>query len=291
MSNKNHSKNNFDIQFVTASISTTLVLILLGCAILTVLTAQHLSVFMKENFTLSIYLESSAKKTEIYKFQKQLNAKDFVHSTHYISKEDALKEQTKLMGTDPSDFLGTNPFNSTIELHLKSEFANPERVKTIQKNLLENKLVDEVSYSDEVMDLLNNNFKRISFILLLLASMLGLISFALINNMIRLTIYSQRSLIHTMKLVGASWGFIRRPFLIRNFWIGFLSALLANGFLLAAVHTIFSLEPQLKMIITTETILIVVGSIFLFGLLITFLCAYVSISKYLRMKSSTLYYV
>ena len=149
----------------------------------------------------------------------------------------------------------------------------------------------EVSYPQNLIDSVNRNLQKVSFFLLGLAALLSLISFALINNTIRLAIYSKRFLIHTMKLVGASWSFIRRPFLVRNIWIGILAGIMADAILLGMAYMLVKYEPQLIEIITPNTLLIVMASVFAFGLAITFLCAYISINKYLRMKASALYYI
>ena len=141
------------------------------------------------------------------------------------------------------------------------------------------------------MDAVNTNVRRASIIMLCLAALLSLISFALINNTIRLSIYSQRFSIYTMKLVGASWGFIRKPYVMRNLWIGIVSGLLADGVLMFAAYMMVTYEPELLEVVTLDVMIIVLSSVFLFGLIITFLCAYFSVNKYLRMKASALYYI
>ena len=146
-------------------------------------------------------------------------------------------------------------------------------------------------YQKDLIDAVNDNIRNISLLLLGLAVILTLISFALINNTIRLAIYSKRFLIHTMKLVGASWAFIRRPFLRRNFWIGVLAAFIADGILWGAAYWLVSYEPELVKVITPEVMVLVSGAVLVFGVLITWLCALLSINKYLRMKASTLYYI
>ena len=195
------------------------------------------------------------------------------------------------MGTDPADFLGYNPFTASIEIKLNAQYANSDSITWIEKEIRANKKVMEISYPQDLLDSVNRNLKRISLFLLGLATLLTLISFSLINNTIRLAIYSKRFLIHTMKLVGASWGFIRRPFLLRNTWIGILSGLMADAILIGSAVMLVRYEPQLIDIITPQTMLIVMISVFLFGLAITSLCAYISINKYLRMKASALYYI
>ena len=281
----------FNMQFITSSISTTLVLLLLGMVVFFVLSANNLSTYVRENIGISVLVSDDMKEPEALKFQKTLNEKSYVKESVYISKEQALKEQTEAMGTDPAEFLGYNPFTASIEIKLNAQYANSDSIAWIEKEILTNKKVMEVSYPQNLIDSVNRNIQKVSLFLLGLAALLTLISFALINNTIRLAIYSKRFLIHTMKLVGASWSFIRRPFLVRNVWIGVLAGIMADALLLGMAYMLVKYEPQLIEIITPNTLLIVMASVLVFGLAITFLCAYISINKYLRMKASALYYI
>ena len=281
----------FNMQFVTSSISTMLVLLLLGMVVFFVLSANNLSDYVRENIGFTVLMSDDMKEAEALKFQKELNGKAYVKESQYISKEQALKEQTEAMGTDPAEFLGYNPFTASIEIKLNAEYANTDSVAWIEKQILRNKKVMEVNYPQDLLDAVNRNIQRISILLLGLAALLTLISFALINNTIRLAIYSKRFLIHTMKLVGASWGFIRKPFLIRNLWIGILASVMADAVLLGMAYLLVKYEPELIDIITPATLLWVMLSVLLFGIFITWMCAYISINKYLRMKASTLYYI
>lgn len=279
----------FDMQFVTSCISTTLVLLLLGLVVFFVLAARNLSVYAKENINFSIVISDDMKERDILRLQKSLNGEPFVKSTEYISKKQALEEQTEAMGTDPQEFLGYNPFSASIEVKLKSDYANADSIAKIEKQIRKNTDIQDVLYQKELVDAVNDNIRKISFLLLGLAVILTMISFALINNMIRLSIYSKRFLIHTMKLVGASWSFIRRPFLRRNFWIGVLAAGLADGLLWAAATWLVEQEPELIKVITPEVMLLVSVAVLAFGVLITWLCAFFSVNKYLRMKAGALY--
>ena len=292
---KSKSRNNavsyFDMQFITSSISTTLVLLLLGLVVFFVLAANNLSVYVRENINFSVLISDDMKETDILKLQKRLNNEPFVKETEYISKKQALKEQTEAMGTDPQEFLGYNPFTASIEIKLHSDYANSDSIANIEKLIKRNTNIQDVLYQKDLIDAVNENIRNISLVLLALAVMLTFISFALINNTIRLAIYSKRFLIHTMKLVGASWGFIRRPFLKRNIWSGVLAAFIADTILMGAAYWLVSYEPELIRVITPEVMLLVSGAVLVFGVVITFLCAYLSINKYLRMKASTLYYV
>ena len=281
----------FNMQFITSSISTTLVLLLLGMVVFFVLSANNLSTYVRENIGISVLVSDDMKEPEALKFQKTLNEKSYVKESVYISKEQALKEQTEAMGTDPAEFLGYNPFTASIEIKLNAQYANSDSIAWIEKEILTNKKVMEVSYPQNLIDSVNRNIQKVSLFLLGLAALLTLISFALINNTIRLAIYSKRFLIHTMKLVGASWSFIRRPFLMRNVWIGVLAGIMADAILLGMAYMLVKYEPQLIEIITPNALLVVMASVFVFGLAITFLCAYISINKYLRMKASALYYI
>jgi len=281
----------FDMQFITSSISTTLVLLLLGLVVFFVLGAHNLSVYVKENINFSILISDDMKESDILKLQKKLDKEPFVKETEYISKKQALREQTEAMGTDPQEFLGYNPFTASIEIKLHSDYANSDSIAKIEKKIKRNTNIQEVLYQKDLIDAVNDNIRNISLMLLGLAVILTFISFALINNTIRLTIYSKRFLIHTMKLVGASWSFIRRPFLRRNFWIGVLSAVIADAVLWGAAYWLVSYEPELIRVITPEVMLLVSVAVLVFGVLITWLCALLSINKYLRMKASTLYYI
>ena len=288
---KHNSVSYFDMQFVTSSISTTLVLLLLGLVVFFVLGAHNLSVYVKENINFSILISDDMKESDILKLQKKLDKEPFVKATEYISKKQALREQTEAMGTDPQEFLGYNPFTASIEVKLHSDYANSDSITKIEKKIKKNTNIQEVLYQKDLIDAVNDNIRNISLMLLGLAVILTFISFALINNTIRLTIYSKRFLIHTMKLVGASWSFIRRPFLRRNVWSGVLAAVVADAILMGTAYWAVTYEQELLQVITPEVMLIVCASVLVFGMVITWLCAYISINKYLRMRANTLYYI
>ena len=288
---KNNSVSYFDMQFITSSISTTLVLLLLGLVVFFVLTAHNLSVYVRENINFSVIVSDDMKEGDILKMQKQLNLEPFVKETEYISKERALQEQREAMGTNPEEFLGYNPFKASIEIKLHSNYTNADSIAKIERLIKRNTNIQEILYQKELIDTVNENIRNISMVLLGLAILLTFVSFALINNTIRLTIYSKRFLIHTMKLVGARWGFIRRPFMWRNFWIGVLAGLIADSILWCAAYWLVSYEPDLIKLVTFNVMLTVSGAVLVFGVCITCFCAYLSINKYLRMRAGALYYI
>ena len=279
------------MQFITASISTTMVLILLGLVVFFVLAAHNLSIYVRENINFSVIISDDMKEADILKLQQKFDAEPFVRATEYISKKQALEEQTEAMGTDPAEFLGYNPFPASIEIKLHSEYANADSIVNIEKSIKRNTNIQDILYQRELIDMVNDNIRNISLVLLGLALVLTFISFALINNTIRLTIYSKRFLIHTMKLVGASWSFIRRPFLVRNLWSGVLAGLMADIILIGGAVWLLRYEPDLAAIITPELMLIVMASVIGFGVLISVTCAYLSINKFLKMKVERLHHI
>ena len=246
---------------------------------------------MRENLELSLLLNDNVSEQEATRIVSFVEAQGYTKNVHYISKEDILAEQTASMGLDPTEFLGYNPYTASIEVKLKAEYANTDSIIPIKNRLMRYTQIREISYPSELMDNVNDNIRKISFLLLVLAFALSMISFALINNTIKLTIYSQRFILHTMKLVGASWAFIRRPFLIRNLGIGIASGVLANGLIAGSIYLLLRYEPQMSYLFTWQTLGIVGGCVMLFGILITMICAYFSINRFLRMKAGDLYYI
>ncbi len=288
---KQKKKRTIDIQFITACISTSLVLLLLGSVVMVVLTAGRLSDHVRENLELSLLLSDEAKTEDVNRIVSHVEVQRYAKEVRYISKEEILAEQTASMGLDPTEFLGYNPYTASIEVKLKADYANTDSIIPIKNRLMRYSQIREISYPSELMDNVNENIQKISALLLALALALSFISFALISNTIKLTIYSQRFLLHTMKLVGASWGFIRRPFLMRNLGIGITSGILANGIIGGGIYMLLTHEPQLAHLFTTQTLTIVGGSVMVFGVLITLICAYASINRFLRMKAGDLYYI
>ena len=277
------------LQGVTLCISTALVLILLGMVVFSVLSARNLSAYVKENLTVTMMLGEDITDTEARQLCGELRKQDYIGHITYISKEQALKEQTDAMGTDPSEFLGMNPFVASVELQLKAQYANTDSLRWIAKNLKSDKRVTDITYPQDLMDSVNRNLNKINLVLLVLAVLLTCVSFSLINNTVRLGMYARRFTIHTMKLVGASWGFIRRPFVRNAIGIGVLAAVIADAALAAGIYVLYSYEPGVMTVVTWQVMAVTGASVFLFGVLITLLCAYVSVNKFLRMKAGDLY--
>ena len=277
------------VQLVTLCISTAMVLVLLGLVVFSVQTSRNLSQWVKENLTVTVVLNDEVSVGDAKQFQQDLIHRPFSKDIHYISREQALKEQTEAMGSDPSEFLGMNPFPATLELQLHSDYANADSLVWISEELRKNPKVTDVAYQVDLMDSVNRNLAKLNILLLVLAVLLTFISFSLINNTVRLSVYSRRFLIHTMKLVGASWGFIRRPFMKQGLLVGILAALIAIIVLGSGVYGLYYYEPGIQFIITWRELVITGLAVLVFGLVITLTCSYISVNRFLRMPPGELY--
>lgn len=286
---KKTTRRRHGIQVVTLCISTSMVLILLGLVVLSVLTAHNLSNYVRENLTVTVMLGDTVGVNDAHRLCRDLYHRPYARNIDYVSKEQALKEQSEAMGSDPSEFLGVNPFVATLELKLKSDYANRDSLRWIAKELKANSKVTDVAYQEDLMDKVNSNLKKINLVLLVLAVLLTFISYTLVSNTVRLRVYSQRFLIHTMKLVGASWAFIRRPFMRDGLLVGIVAAILACLVLGGGVWSLYRYEPNLTTIITWQVLVVTGVAVLLFGILITLLCSYISVNHFLRMRARDLY--
>ena len=277
------------LQVVTLCISTTMVLILLGMVVFFVLSARNLSAHMKENLTVTIMLKDSVSVNDAKLFCRDLYHRPYSRNIDYISKEQAKKDQIKELGSDPTEFLGFNPFPATLEIQLKADYANRDSLKWIAKEIKKDSRVSDLAYMEDLMNKVNLNLSRISLILLVLAVLLTFVSFSLISNTVRLSVYANRFVIHTMKLVGASWGFIRRPFLNQAMMIGVIAAILAIGILASGVYGLYLTQPGVLDIVTWEVLVITAAAVLLFGIIITALCAWLAVNRFLRMRAHELY--
>lgn len=279
----------FGLQVVTLCISTMMVLVVLGLLVFFVLTTRNLSVYVKENLTVTVMLEDSVNDAQARQMCREVGRRVYARQAQYISKEDAQREQSAAMGADPSEFLGFNPFSATIEVRLKSDYANGDSLKWISAALKKDGRVADVAYQEDLMDSVNDNMRKLSVILLGLSVLLMCVSFSLINNSVKLGVYSRRFLIHTMKLVGASWGFIRRPFLRRAAVIGMVASALACALLGAGAYAVYYYEPGIVAVVTWRELAVTAAAVFAFGLVISLLCTYFSVNRFLRMSAGEIY--
>lgn len=286
---KNNTRNRHGLQAVTLCISTAMVLVLLGFVVLSVLTARNLSAYVKQNIVVTMMLQDDMTSGEATQFCAKLRQRPYIYHLDYISKEQALREGIRTLGADPREFADANPFLSSIEITLKADYANSDSLTAISSELRSYPKVSEVKYQKDLIDSVNANIAKISIVLLTIALLLTIVSFSLINNTIRLSIYARRFSIHTMKLVGASWGFIRAPFVRQYMLLGLLAALLACAALGGAIYALYMYEPEIFDVLTWKEMAITSGVVVFFGLFITAICSIISVNKYLRMKAGDLY--
>lgn len=286
---RKRTSNRRGLQVVTLCISTTLVLVLLGLVVLSVLLARNLSAYVKENLTVTVMLTDDIKQNDARLMCRDLYKRGYVRNVDYISKEQAKQEQSAAMGSDPSEFLGFNPFAATLELQLKANYVNRDSLKWIVSELKKMPRVTDIAYQEDLMDKVNSNLQKVNIVLMGLALLLMCVSVSLINNTVRLDVYSRRFLIHTMKLVGASWGFIRRPFVNKALGIGVLASFLACLALGGGAYAVYHFEPNVVMVITWKELAITGGAVFAMGIFITLLCTYISVNKFLKMTAGELY--
>ena len=286
---KKYAGNRRGVQLVTLCISTAMVLVLLGLVVLSVQTSRNLSQWVKENLTVTVMLSDDVSVNGAKMLCRDLYHRPYSRNIDYISKDQALKEQSEAMGSDPSEFLGVNPFPATLELQLKSDYANRDSLKWIAKELQKNPKVTDVAYQVDLMDSVNRNLTKVNLLLLALAVLLTFVSFSLINNTVKLSVYSRRFLIHTMKLVGASWAFIRKPFMRQALLVGVVAAIVAIVALGGLVYGLYYYEPNILTVITWRELTITGVAVLLFGIIITATCSYISVNKFLRMSAGELY--
>ncbi len=285
-----YQKKRLRSSYFSVIISIALVLFLVGLLGMMVLKTKALAKHFKEQVTLNVFLSDNINKKKLAAFKKTIKSKDYTKSIAFISKEDAAKLMQKEIGQDFLEFLGTNPLKDVINIHLKSDFVTSEKMKEIEKNLLQNKLVHEVSYDKPLIELLNKNIKRISLWVLIFSSLLTLIAVVLINSSIRLSVYSKRFTIKTMQMVGATKSFIRRPFIWTSIKLGILGAILAIIALIGLSYYIEKQVPEISLLNNVELLATVFGGVLLLGILISWLSTYFATRRFLNLRTHELYY-
>jgi cell division transport system permease protein len=284
------SKTKLRSSYLTLVVSVSLVLFLLGVLGLVLINAKELSDYFRESLSFSVMLNDEAKEADIRMLQKDLDGKLYVKSTEYVSKDEAAAKMKEELGEDFINFLGDNPLPPSIDVYLYANYTSPDSVAKIEKYVLEYPFVKEVYYQESLLFLINENVRKISFFLVVISSFLFLIALTIINNTIRLSVYSKRFLIRTMQIVGATRAFIRRPFLVQSAFHGLMAALLAMGLLMGLLYLI---EKEFLMMFTFEStnLLILLGiSLIVTGVLINIISTFFSVNRYLSISEDKLYY-
>ena len=274
---------------ISVVISLSLVLFIVGTLFLVLINAQKLSNYVKENIGFSVMLEENTSELDCLRFLKEIDANNFSKSATLVSKEQATKELRNELGEDFVDFLGYSPLLSSIDVKLNANYANADSLLKIKNQLQKNKNVFEVYYQEDLVEKINSNVNRITIFLLAFCSLLLIIAFVLINNTIRLSVYSKRFLIRTMRLVGAKNSFIKKPFLINSLYQGLYGAIFAVFMLIGSLQLIQKEAMHILNISDLKVIGTVFLLIFIFGIFISWISTYLSVKKYIKLTEHKLY--
>ena len=275
--------------YFVPTISISLVLIVVGMLVVILLNARAVSDHVKRNIGFAVIVKDNTNEVEIKRVQKILDTQPYVYTSKYITKEQAAKSFKKEMGEDFERILGANPLLPSIEIKLNPAYANNASLAMIEKGLARFDIIHEVYYQKSMIESINENIRRITIIFLIVGAVLVLISFTLIRNMIHLAVYSQRLLIKTMQLVGATPFFICKPFVYGSMWRGFFGALIANLVLLGAIFFVQENVGNVINIMRQDVILLMVGFVILSGVVLSFFSAWFSVRRYLRRDFNDLY--
>ncbi|HNW50049.1 MAG TPA: permease-like cell division protein FtsX [Prolixibacteraceae bacterium] len=276
--------------YFVSTLSITLVLFLTGLLTMMVFNARYLNDYIRENIGLTLVLNEEAREVDLMQLQKMLTSQPEVKSATYVDSETAEKNLKQELGEDFVSFLGYNPLNATIDVKLYAGYTQNDSLTSLEKKFLQFPLVEEVYYQRNLVDFINENSRKIGLIIAGLAIVMLFIFITLINNTIRLSIYSKRFLINTMQLVGATRSFIRKPFVSRSVIYGLIGAVLANAIL---VILIFSYYNQFKDIINyklNDLIILVCSTVFITGLVISWISTTFSVNKFLKLRYDELFY-
>lgn len=291
VSNNPYTQRRLRNSYVSTVVSMSLVLLLLGVIGVLLLNANRLSRYVRENIGFSVVLQDNATEADIAWVRKQLDVSPYVRETKFISKEDAERELREMLGEDFVAFLGYNPLPVSIEAKLRYRYANNDSIRVIEKKFKELKQVKELSYQKSLIGEVNDNINKISAMLLLFSGLLFFVSFAQINNTIRLSIYSRRFLINTMRLVGATRAFITRPFMLKSALHGVISAIVAMILLLGLFYLVRNeVGREMVQLFTVEVVGILFLCLLAMGVVVGVISTYFAVNKFLDMKTDDLYY-
>jgi cell division transport system permease protein len=285
-----YRRRRLQTAYISTVISISLVLFMMGLLGLIILKAHRVSEVVKENISLEVIMKETSREADILELKKSLDASEYVKSTKYITKEEASADLQEILGEDFISFLGYNPLLPSIDVKVKAVYANNDSLEIIVNRLSVANSVKEVIYQRSLVHLINENIRRISLVLLVLSVVLLFIAIALINNTIRLSVYSKRFLIRTMQLVGASQRHIRRPFVYKGVIQGFSGAFMSVLFLSFAIYMMQVRIPDIIDLADIDLYLILFLIVTFVGVLISWLSTFLAVQKYLKMKIDNLYY-
>jgi len=275
--------------YFSVVLSIFLVLFLLGILGLFVLNSKKLSDDFKEEIAMTVFFKNEANDTILKDFGNQLKVSKFVKSSVFVNKDSAAKQHTDIIGEDFMTFLGTNPLQNSYDIHLKADYIVADSIRKIERNIRANEMVSDIIYDKQLVNLVNDNIKKVSFWILIISGFLTLVAVLLINSSMRLSIYSHRFIIKTMQMVGATKSFIRKPFIWRSIKLGLLGSLLA---VLALIGTLVYLDnhfPNLGILEDQLIIGLVLLGVVLIGILITWISTFFATQRFLNLRTDDLY--
>jgi cell division transport system permease protein len=275
--------------YVSTVISIALVLLVTGMLGLLLVHAKNLSKYVKENIVLNVIVNDGTSEGDVLSLQKDLEKEPYVLRTEYISKELSAKNLKEDLGEDFVQYLGHNPLLPSLDVYMKENYANTDSIKTFIEKISKNNKIKEVVYQESLIDMVNKNVRIIGIIVLAFAVILLIIAVALINNTIRLAIYSQRFLIKSMQLIGATKNFIRKPFITYGIIHGLLGSLIAILLLILTLKFAQQQIPELVFLRNWFEFAVIFLGVILIGILISGLSTYFAVTKYLKAQSNDLY--
>ena len=276
--------------YMSSVISISLVLLLVGVACMLVLNARTLSDYFKENMEVSVIMKQEVSESQALEFQSLLEDEPFVRTSTYVSREQGEREMMEMLGEDFLDVFESSPVPISIDLTLDARYVSSDSLAVVKDELVSCGLVDEVNYQETLVDALNANLSRISAVLAVFIALLLFISYVLINNTVRLSVFARRFTIHTMKLVGATRRFIRAPFLWQAAMQGIFSAVIADGALVGLLFVLKNKFGQLFEMFSKEVLIMVMGIVLVAGLLICVISTCFVVNKLVSLKKDELYY-
>ncbi|MGJ8548172.1 cell division protein FtsX [Winogradskyella wichelsiae] len=285
-----YQKRKLISSYVSVVISIALVLFLLGCLGLLVINSKKVADHFKEQVVMTIYLNDTAKEVEVNQLKKSLAMADYTKDALYVSKEEAAEFMKAETGEDFMDFVGYNPLKNSIDVHLKADFVTTEQLAEITEGLSNKEFIEETRYDNDLVELMNDNVKKITFWVLIISGLFTLIAVLLINSSIRLAVYSKRFIIKTMQMVGATKRFIRRPFVWKSVQLGIIGALVALAGMAVVLYYLDLTFPELELLKNTISIAALFLGIFLLGIVITWISTFIATQRFLNLKTDQLYY-
>ncbi|MTE26294.1 cell division protein FtsX [Winogradskyella ouciana] len=285
-----YQKRKLISSYISVVISIALVLFLLGCLGLLVINSKKVADHFKEQVVMTIYLNDTAKEVEVNQLKKSLAMADYTKEAKYVSKEEAAELMKAETGEDFMDFVGYNPLKNSIDVYLKADFVTTEQLTEITESLSNKTFIEEIRYDNDLVELMNDNVKKISFWVLVVSGLFTLIAVLLINSSIRLAVYSKRFIIKTMQMVGATKSFIRRPFVWKSVQLGIIGAIVALIGMAVVLYYLDITFPELELLRNTVMIVALFVGVFLLGVIITWISTFIATQRFLNLKTDQLYY-